>query len=305
MQPRSMALPPITIGLEAPAGHPDRRPLVEALGGVDLLCLLDNPVLADLRLHHLSARGRPGYSEPAVVLGPLLEPGWVATDKGGQLLGPFLSDGSPGCVHRLMEIVLAWARRLSLERLAELGGHRRDSGAGLDLMRRVDGLPGVIERRRSGSRELPAELTVGEEVEFRIRNGGREEWWAYLLDLGFAADVCRLHPEPGPGQPVAPGGTVCVESLRIEFPAGFPFGSPEDPKAWGDGTAVLFTSMMPVDLDPLFLAAGAADDRSPLGRILEAVLAGARSPSAHDVADPSWAAATPLHMFVRRLGRRR
>lgn len=290
----------ITVAVETPAGTPCCQALADGLAAKGLLRLLDEPRPAQLRLLRLAPRGRPMSGEPAAILGPLDQPGWVVTDGEGELLGPFLPDDSIEGPDRLVEMVLGPARQLALEDLAAVSGKTRAAQVELVPLRRVESLLEEVENWRDGK----AMVEEGEEMAFKIRSPGATELWSCLLDLGLTAKIERLHPEQGIGQPIAPGQTACVDSLQLYLPEGYPFYWPEDPWAWGRERLLLFTSTEPVDLDPLFGLAGRADERSALGRILEAILIQAALPSPPDLLESSWSAVF-LSFTVRRGGVRR
>lgn len=286
--------------LETPAGNSCCQELADRLAARGLLRLVDKPHPAQLRLDHLTPRERPSAREPAAILGPLAEPGWVITDREGELLGPFLPDKTDHDADRLVGMVLDRARQLAIEELAAVSRQSRKTYGSLVLMHRVEGLLREVEPLRRGGEALLAE---GEEVAVEIRNDGATELWSDLLDLGLTGTIERVHPERGAGAPIAPGSSTWVEGLKLFLPESFPFHGQQDPQAWGRERLILLTSTAPVDLDALFIASGRVDEGSALGRILSAILAQATLPSPEDLADPSWAAVT-CSFIVRRSGRR-
>jgi len=287
-------LEPVAVTVEAATGSRGIREIAERLGETELLHCLDDPSRAELRLRRLDARDRSAPGDPVRSLGSLQEPGWVVTDGKGELLSRLVPEAAGDCGDRLVRITLDLARQHLLRQLVALGSGGGETECDLTLFHRVDERTEKVEPGADRAR-----LIEGEEVAVEIRNGARKEVWAYLLDLGLTGRTERLHPVRGTGNAIPPGAATTVDSLQVFLPAGYPFYDSADPAACGRGELLLLSSDLPVDLDPLLNSTGAADDRSPLGRILGALLAASTLPSTHDLADPGWAAATTSFTIAR------
>lgn len=286
-------LEPIAVTVEAAAGSRGLREIAERLGETGLLHCLDDPSRAELRVRRLDARDRSAPGDPVRSLGSLQEPGWVVTGGKGKLLSRLVPEAAGDCGDRLVRITVDLARQHLLRQLVAVASDGGEIDCDLALFHWVDDR---MERVEPGADR--GRLIEGEEIAVEIRNGGGEETWPYLFDLGLTGRTERLHPSRGAGRPRA-GQPMRVDSLQVFLPPGYPFHDPADPTAWGRGELLLLNSDQPVDLDPLFEGLGAADDRSPLGRILGAILGESALPSTCDLAAPGWAAAMTSFTIAR------